>query len=96
MRPFQVNRQESKSHTPNLRSTRVASADIAWAKGNHIAKPEVSRERKLHCPGVGEDGGGKEDLVNNTAVSFSQLEEAALWTRRCLGPWSWRHQVPMQ
>lgn len=79
--------QAARATLPNLRSTQVASADIALAKANHMAKPGVSRERMLHCPGVGEDGGGKEDLVNNTEVSLSQLKEAAPWTRRCLGVW---------
>lgn len=79
---------DSKGHPPpNLRSTQVASADISLAKANHVAKPGVSRERTLHCPGVGEDRAGKEDLVNNTAVSLSQPKEAAPWTRRYLGVW---------
>lgn len=55
MCPFQVNSQEIKSQL-NLKSIHVMSCDIALTKANHIAKPEVSRARKLHSPEEGEEG----------------------------------------
>lgn len=69
---------------PDLKSPCEASADTAVAKAGHMAKCEVSGDRKLHWPEVGEEGNDY-SVIGDWYCSLSQWTKQSSGSSRCLG-----------